>query len=263
MRDAPPRLEHKHKYFPDSVDRVPHCLIDECIPTTDQVAQLEAQDVDKLAKLIERQVLSEKKLCENSGVEVPECSPPPVCHEYQTARLFLSNWGFLNNAGSLVALDTAALGEEFEKDLFQLDTMCARTCDTVHIVYVRAGQTRVPEIVRNVLHESTVSPEFLDFLLTLGWPVIVSQHHGWTGHVSTSWKATKTDEINSDREDTPPDHGGCLFDGRSQVLYWADAMSEVAFVVPSSIGENFKKFEDLAKEEQNSGTNYNQYSRKY
>ena len=31
----------------------------------------------------------------------------------------------------------------------------------------------------------------------------------------------------------PGDTGGMLYDGRQQVLYWADVMSEVAFVVPS------------------------------
>lgn len=28
-------------------------------------------------------------------------------------------------------------------------------------------------------------------------------------------------------------HGGSCFSGRSHVLYWSDALSEVAFVVPS------------------------------
>lgn len=266
MCDAPLRTEHRHKYFPDSVDRVPRCSIDDCIPTTDRIAQIEAQDVDKLAKLIERQVLNEKQVGDIGCTEVPECSPPPVCHDYQTARLFLSHWGFLNNAGSLVALDTSIASPDFERDLQQLDAMCARTCDTVHVVYVRAGQTHVHDIVRNVLHESTVLPEFLDFLLTLGWPVLVSQHHGWTGHVSTSWKTTSEEaERGSDRDDTPPDHGGCLFDGRNQVLYWADAMSEVAFVVPSGLGATSKKLDDLnvpSDQPTSTSSAYTQFARK-
>lgn len=28
-------------------------------------------------------------------------------------------------------------------------------------------------------------------------------------------------------------HGGCLYNGDSQVLYWADVSSEIAFVVPT------------------------------
>jgi hypothetical protein len=31
----------------------------------------------------------------------------------------------------------------------------------------------------------------------------------------------------------PRGTGGSVYDGRQQVLYWADVMSEVAFVVPS------------------------------
>jgi hypothetical protein len=32
---------------------------------------------------------------------------------------------------------------------------------------------------------------------------------------------------------TPGSHGGSAYSGDSQVLYWADASSEVAFVVPT------------------------------
>lgn len=266
MRDTPPRSEPRHRYFPDSVERVPHCAIDDCIPSVERLAQFEPQDTDMLAQLIERQTVSEKQLGVNAGSEVLECSPPPVCHDYQTARLFLSHWGFLNEASSLVALDTTAAGHEFERDLQHLDAMCARTCDTVHVVYVRTGQIRAIDIVGNVLHESTVSPEFLDFLLTLGWPVLVSQHHGWTGHMSTSWKITDDNAaIGNSREDVPPDHGGCLFDGRYQVLYWADAMSEVAFVVPSGLGSLRSKPENETTSEQSNQPNssFSNYSRKY
>jgi len=34
--------------------------------------------------------------------------------------------------------------------------------------------------------------------------------------------------------DYPRGTGGSVYDGRQQVLYWADVMSEIAFVVPSS-----------------------------
>lgn len=35
-------------------------------------------------------------------------------------------------------------------------------------------------------------------------------------------------------DDYPRGTGGSVYDGRQQVLYWADVMSEIAFVVPSS-----------------------------
>ncbi len=72
-------------------------------------------------------------------------------------------------------------------------------------------------------------PFFLEFLSSLGWPVNVWRHPGWTGHVSTSWRA-QTEPM------TPPDsgdHGGSVFDGDHHALYWADALAEVAFLVPS------------------------------
>jgi len=33
-----------------------------------------------------------------------------------------------------------------------------------------------------------VQPHFLEFVRSLGWPVDVQQHAGWTGSVATSWK---------------------------------------------------------------------------
>ena len=35
---------------------------------------------------------------------------------------------------------------------------------------------------------------FLEFLRSLGWPVDVKKHAGWTGNTLTSWKIMPTDE---------------------------------------------------------------------
>ena len=35
---------------------------------------------------------------------------------------------------------------------------------------------------------------FLETLRSLGWPVDVKKHAGWTGHASTSWKIMPTDD---------------------------------------------------------------------
>lgn len=74
---------------------------------------------------------------------------------------------------------------------------------------------------------------------------------GWTGNTNTSWRVTTPSSVN-----TLVDHGGCLFDGQSQVLYWADATVEVAFVVPSQI----RKPENIVTSDPLSFTN--NYSRK-
>lgn len=89
------------------------------------------------------------------------------------------------------------------------------------------------------LNESNVSSNFLEFLNSLGWPVSVSSHAGWTGHVQTSWRSATSAAFGSSNANAAvhqPDedeHGGALYNGSSHVLYWADVSSEVAFVVPT------------------------------
>ena len=41
----------------------------------------------------------------------------------------------------------------------------------------------------------------------------------------------------SDEDSAPSGHGGSLYNGDTQVLYWADASSEIAFVVPTRFHE--------------------------
>lgn len=115
-----------------------------------------------LAQLLERQITIESKH-DNGNVraaedKTDECVPPQVCHEFQTARLFLSHFGFLNmepkgseesrNSG-LIALDPTIPG--FCTDLETLDNISPRMCDTVHIFYVKAGQKSASEILSNVV----------------------------------------------------------------------------------------------------------------
>lgn len=85
-------------------------------------------------------------------------------------------------------------------------------------------------ILRSQLHEENVSPNFLEFLSSLGWPVSVSGHAGWTGHVSTSWRVTAQVNV---PQPAHSNHGGALYNGDTHVLYWADVSSEIAFVVPT------------------------------
>jgi hypothetical protein len=43
--------------------------------------------------------------------------------------------------------------------------------------------------------------------------------------------------VSSEEDPAPSNHGGSLYNGDSQVLYWADASSEIAFVVPTRFHE--------------------------
>ncbi|XP_076297619.1 ral GTPase-activating protein subunit beta isoform X5 [Lasioglossum baleicum] len=244
LAEAAPRTDYKPKFFPDNVDRIPHCKVDESIPSLEAVMNnnnLVRNEHQTLSQLLERQMNIESKYCDGNektpDEKTEECVPPQICHEFQTARLFLSHFGFLSmepkeddesrNSG-LIALDPTIPG--FCPDLETLDNISPRMCDTVYIFYVKAGQKTTAEILSNVLHETNVSPNFLEFLNSLGWPVSVSAHAGWTGHVSTSWRMTPQLNV---PQPAHSDHGGALYNGDTHVLYWADVSSEIAFVVPT------------------------------
>lgn len=47
----------------------------------------------------------------------------------------------------------------------------------------------------------------------------------------------------SDNDDHDYTHGGSLYNGDSQVLYWADVSAEIAFVVPTLVST--KKVENV------------------
>lgn len=75
--------------------------------------------------------------------------------------------------------------------------------------------------------------------MSLGWPVSVSRHSGWTGNMKTSWK--RVNSIINDDSGVPVSYaqqleaaqGGAIYNGEQQVLYWSDVISEMAFVVPT------------------------------
>lgn len=73
-------------------------------------------------------------------------------------------------------------------------------------------------------------------LTSLGWPVNIHEHPGWTGRLETSWKLPNYKHSNNENPNTS--HGGSLYSGETHVIYWADVSSEIAFVVPTSLKEN-------------------------
>ncbi|CAG01700.1 unnamed protein product, partial [Tetraodon nigroviridis] len=144
----------------------------------------------------------------------------------------------------LIALDSSLPG--FFDDISYLDLLTCRPFDTVFIFYMRAGQKSSHEILKNVESSSSVQPHFLEFLLSLGWPVDLGRHPGWTGHLDTSWSINSSSD-SSDLQQTEEgttfeDTGGSVFNGEKKVLYYADALTEIAFVIPSlteNSGPNF------------------------
>uniref|UniRef100_H3C645 Ral GTPase-activating protein subunit beta n=1 Tax=Tetraodon nigroviridis TaxID=99883 RepID=H3C645_TETNG len=245
----------KQRPFPEEVDKIPLVKADVSIPDLDDIVskELEMQH-DKLRILMTKQIEYENALERHSdnleGEHFPdpqtECKPPPPSQEFQTARLFLSHFGFLslealkepNNSRlppHLIALDSSLPG--FFDDISYLDLLTCRPFDTVFIFYMRAGQKSSHEILKNVESSSSVQPHFLEFLLSLGWPVDLGRHPGWTGHLDTSWSINSSSD-SSDLQQTEEgttfeDTGGSVFNGEKKVLYYADALTEIAFVIPS------------------------------
>ncbi|XP_045079592.1 ral GTPase-activating protein subunit beta-like isoform X8 [Coregonus clupeaformis] len=252
------RFNVKHRPFPEEVDKIPFVKADLSIPDLHDIIdkELEMQHTKLwgvMAKQIEYETTlehgSEERWCNKSFPDpLTDCKPPPPSEEFQTARLFLSHFGFLSlealkEPGNsrlpphLIALDSGLPG--FFDDMSYLDLLPCRPCDTVFLFYMKAGQKSSQEILRNVESSSNVQHHFLEFLLSLGWPVEVGQHPGWTGSVYTSWSINNNNS-NNNRDSSPPDDvvtlgdtGGGVFNGEKGVLYYADALTEIAFVVPS------------------------------
>ncbi|XP_014834121.1 PREDICTED: ral GTPase-activating protein subunit beta [Poecilia mexicana] len=265
----------KQRPFPEEVDKIPLVKADVSIPDLDDIVSkevgclgyeddsaatsslmckyLEIQH-NKLRSLMAKQIDYEntleqrsEELLKSKSFPDPqtECKPPPPSQEFQTARLFLSHFGFLslealkepNNSRlppHLIGLDSSLPG--FFDDISYLDLLPCRPFDTVFIFYVRAGQKSSSEILRNVESSATVQPHFLEFLLSLGWPVDVGHHPGWTGHLDTSWSLNScfdSTDLQTEEAASPEDTGGSVFNGEKKVLYYADALTEIAFVVPS------------------------------
>lgn len=240
--------ETKHKFFPDAVEKIVACKIDKSIPNiescltdekaaSDQTRMLELMDYQLELEEAMRRVGQQSENCLSFPDPERECYPPPVKHEFQTARLFLSHFGLVscdsnkNHAQSpLAVLDSQIPG--FSADLEALDSMGSRTCDTVHVFYVKAGQKTTREILHNVVPESSVDPRFTEMLYSLGWPVDVHQHPGWTGSVFTSWKSCAAERVAADEMSIS---SPSTYNGERYVLYWADVSSEIAFIVPTSL----------------------------
>nr|XP_054500120.1 ral GTPase-activating protein subunit beta isoform X5 [Agelaius phoeniceus] len=252
-------LKHsvKQRPFPEEVDKIPFVKADLSIPDLHEIVNQELEERhEKLRNGMAQQIVFETSIDQRSEEEwrkksfpdpITECKPPPPAQEFQTARLFLSHFGFLSLEAlkeptnsrlppHLIALDSGLPG--FFDDLGYLDLLPCRPFDTVFIFYMKAGQKTSQEILKNMESSRIVQPHFLEFLLSLGWSVDVGKHPGWTGHVATSWSINScSDEEGHEQDDLiiSEDVGASIFNGQKKVLYYADALTEIAFVVPSPV----------------------------
>ncbi|XP_078001249.1 ral GTPase-activating protein subunit beta-like [Glandiceps talaboti] len=261
MNDVGTHYEVTSRNFPEIVDKAAVTKADQSIPSLCAIeTDNQRQEHEKLLKIIDEQSDYEKHVRETAKDEVTaqgypnphtEMKPPKPCQDFHPTRLLLSHMGYLSlealkeptNSSmppALVKLDHQHTG--FRSDLELLDSIPSRNNDTVFIFYMKSGQKNAQQILGNVTSVNNVQPEFLELLKSLGWPVEISKHCGWTGHISTSWKTAIDSEHSTDtaKSDTAAadvsdlySHGGGLFNGDRYVIYYADVMTEIAFVVPS------------------------------
>ncbi|XP_072031958.1 ral GTPase-activating protein subunit beta-like isoform X2 [Amphiura filiformis] len=302
LGDVPEQPEVTARNFPETVDMIPLTMADKSIPQLSAIETETSQEQHELLdKLIDDQAEYEKFVCDMAKENVQhagypnaqtECKPPNPCQLFSPARLILSHLGYLSLdrlkavptspvPPALVALDESFSG--FHGDLRLLDAIPSRTYDSVFVFYVKSGQKTSEEILNNVNSKSNVQPEFLEFLRSLGWPVDISKHAGWTGNLTTSWKMsfnatssrgsredldlTSTSlqrelctlfHINSDLGgvNEEENNGGSIYNGRKKVLYYADVISEIAFVVPSlkPEGQGFEEDQPVDENDASSDT---------
>ncbi|XP_054639550.1 ral GTPase-activating protein subunit beta [Dunckerocampus dactyliophorus] len=223
--------------LPENVSKAPSVKADLSIP--DLLGSVTEQFLicqilfERLRVAVQRQQQVEDQLQVSSRtVAMTTCLPPPPAAHFQTARLFLSQMGLLTPEtlkdpvtggmpAQLASLDPSLPG--FFEDLRRLDQLPSRNRDTIFVFYVRAGQKAAAEILRNVESSRNVSSHFLDFLSSLGWPSRAG--HGQEGVTSTC-----TPEFLA----VLGESGGRVFDGDTFVLKYADALTDITFIVPSS-----------------------------
>jgi len=93
-----------------------------------------------------------------------ECKAPETKTSFQPARLILSQLGLLESdalAGNfprLTALDSSSV--DFRDDLDELDSLSERSKETVHVFYVKSGQTKGKDILANVVREGYIRSTF-------------------------------------------------------------------------------------------------------
>ncbi|XP_061379446.1 ral GTPase-activating protein subunit beta isoform X2 [Danaus plexippus] len=217
----------------------PPCALESSFPSLEAVLRrLNDPGAATLFKLLEQQTNIEKKVRDGEDKALPEeYVPPEPVTEFQTARLFLAHFGLLNiggeKKGAPPRLVSLSGGEALQAALRRLDATGARAALTAHVFYARRGQTRADQIVANAARSHGVSPAFVRMLRGLGSPVFVATHAGWSGHVRTSYDAASPAATHAHTRHTEQSFTPSLYDGREQVLYWADATDEIAFVVPS------------------------------
>ncbi|KAM9314681.1 ral GTPase-activating protein subunit beta-like isoform 3-T4 [Pholidichthys leucotaenia] len=222
----------KHHVTAEKIDVSP-VKADQSIPALHEIVTENMQhQLDRMrAALKKQQQMEARPLAHCRSVIMTSCRlPPPVTH-FQTARLFLSHLGLLTPEtdpgitgvpAQLVTLDSSLPG--FSEDLRKLDQLPSKNCDSAFIFYMKAGQRTATEMLKNVESRCSVQSQFLDFLSSIGCTAKMGKRH--MGGINTS-----SSEFHTVLGET----GGSMFDGRGLCLMFTDALTEITFIVPSTL----------------------------
>ncbi|XP_043978083.1 ral GTPase-activating protein subunit beta-like isoform X2 [Gambusia affinis] len=222
--DAGQRRSINHQLVLEHMERVPSVGADQSIPPLIRTEDQQQLDHLRVTLKTQQEIEAQPRLSSHS-VAMATCRPPSPVSCFQVTRLFLSHLGLLTPESvkdpgvssmqpALLSLDSSLPG--FSDSLRRLDQLPSRNSDCAFVFYMRAGQKTPREILGNVDKKTSISGPFLDFLSSLGCPEEV-------GGASRS-------ELGA----VLGDSGGGVFDGRRFVLKFADALTEITFIVPSS-----------------------------
>jgi len=220
------------KFYPEAVDSVQKVQAEYSIPdTNDMMEENLNESQDQMKTLMQLQTELEQIAQGEAAIDgrmcIEEKQPTPQT-QFRAAKLYLSHLGLLNLNGIEKAanrpfarlLPLRSDDENFESSLKTLDRISSRTYDKLYAFIVRKNKTDWEEILKNEI--TNEDEHFIEFIMSLGWPVTVGVHPGWTGNPNTSWcKKGQSPETEID---------GTIGD---QILYFSDATTELAILVPA------------------------------
>ncbi|KAH8860570.1 Ral GTPase-activating protein subunit beta [Schistosoma japonicum] len=132
---------------------------------------------------------------------------------------------------------------DFTDILTNLDHMPTRTGDTLLVFYVAAGQWKVDEILANMKIWPRLPELFHQFLSGIGCLKNILDHPGWTGNIQTSYRTSNGYLVSSQCNQTNNILVDHCPDGIQSIIYYADAMTELACICPTDTSYKNEKNE--------------------
>ena len=158
----------------------------------------------------------------------PKLTPASRSDTFSSIRFFIENTGFIK--GPEPSWMPQKFTPDFTKHLQILDKTPARYLNTTFIFYHSSKHKKIKKItdLLTSMNQKIQNEDFLEFLLTLGYPVNVHTHDGWTGNSNTSWNCSISEQKDENLEINPPS----VFDGSNYCLYHSTDIEESVFLVP-------------------------------